>query len=161
MFFVTVGTHEQSFSRLIKKIDELVRDGIIDDEVIIQTGYTDYNPQYCKHSKMFGFDEMNELAKKCDVMITHGGPASIFLAQQYGKKPIVVPRESKYGEHVDDHQVLFTKRLYNNNKIILVREMDNIEEAIEISQQNKEFMFQSKTNLFVQKIEELAIEVLK
>lgn len=29
MIFVTVGTHEQPFNRLIKKIDELKKDGII------------------------------------------------------------------------------------------------------------------------------------
>ena len=39
MIFVTVGTHEQPFNRLIQKVDELKRDGIIKDEVIIQTGY--------------------------------------------------------------------------------------------------------------------------
>lgn len=39
MIFVTVGTHEQPFNRLIQKVDELKRDGIIKDEVIIQTGW--------------------------------------------------------------------------------------------------------------------------
>lgn len=29
MIFVTVGTHEQPFNRLIQKIDELKKDGII------------------------------------------------------------------------------------------------------------------------------------
>ena len=29
MIFVTVGTHEQQFNRLIQKIDELKRNGII------------------------------------------------------------------------------------------------------------------------------------
>lgn len=38
MIFVTVGTHEQPFNRLIKKVDELKRDGIIQEDVIIQTG---------------------------------------------------------------------------------------------------------------------------
>ena len=37
MIFVTVGTHEQPFNRLIQKVDELKRDGIIKDDVIIQT----------------------------------------------------------------------------------------------------------------------------
>ena len=36
MIFVTVGTHEQPFNRLIQKVDELKRDGIIKDNVIIQ-----------------------------------------------------------------------------------------------------------------------------
>lgn len=31
MIFVTVGTHEQPFNRLIQKVDELKRDGIIKD----------------------------------------------------------------------------------------------------------------------------------
>lgn len=39
MIFVTVGTHEQPFNRLIKKIDELKKDGIINEDVIIQTGF--------------------------------------------------------------------------------------------------------------------------
>lgn len=30
MIFVTVGTHEQPFNRLIKKIDELKQDGTIE-----------------------------------------------------------------------------------------------------------------------------------
>lgn len=35
MIFVTVGTHEQGFERLIKKIDDLVRDGKIKEDVIM------------------------------------------------------------------------------------------------------------------------------
>lgn len=34
MIFVTVGTHEQPFNRLIEYIDNLKRDGIISEEVI-------------------------------------------------------------------------------------------------------------------------------
>lgn len=44
MIFVTVGTHEQPFNRLIKKIDELKKDGIINEDVIIQTGFSTYEP---------------------------------------------------------------------------------------------------------------------
>jgi len=36
MIFVTVGTHEQPFNRLIQKIDELVRDGQIKHDVLIK-----------------------------------------------------------------------------------------------------------------------------
>ena len=45
MIFVTVGTHEQPFNRLIKKIDELKKNGIIQEEVIIQTGFSTYEPR--------------------------------------------------------------------------------------------------------------------
>ena len=35
MIFVTVGTHVQPFDRLIRKVDELKRDGNIQEEIIM------------------------------------------------------------------------------------------------------------------------------
>ena len=52
MIFVTVGTHEQPFNRLIQKIDELVRDGEIEDDVFMQIGYSTYEPKYTKWEKV-------------------------------------------------------------------------------------------------------------
>ena len=46
MIFVTVGTHEQPFNRLVKKVDDLKKNGIIQEDVIIQTGFSTYEPQY-------------------------------------------------------------------------------------------------------------------
>lgn len=39
MIFVTVGTHEQPFDWLIQKIDELKKDGIIQDDVDYSNGF--------------------------------------------------------------------------------------------------------------------------
>ena len=50
MIFVTVGTHEQPFNRLVKAIDKLKKDGVITEDVIMQTGYSTYEPKYCKGS---------------------------------------------------------------------------------------------------------------
>lgn len=58
MIFVTVGTHEQPFNRLIQKVDELKRDGIIKDDVIIQTGFSTYEPKYCQWSKLIPYQQM-------------------------------------------------------------------------------------------------------
>ena len=43
MIFVSVGTHEQPFNRLVKAVDDLKKDGVITDEVIIQTGLVPIN----------------------------------------------------------------------------------------------------------------------
>lgn len=51
MIFVTVGTHEQPFNRLVKAVDELKRDGIITEDVIMQTGFSTYEPKYCQWSE--------------------------------------------------------------------------------------------------------------
>ena len=52
MIFVTVGTHEQQFNRLVQMIDELKRDGVIQEEVLIQTGYSTYEPKYCEWQQL-------------------------------------------------------------------------------------------------------------
>ena len=44
MIFLTVGTHEQQFNRLVKYIDKMKENGVIHEEVIIQTGFSTYEP---------------------------------------------------------------------------------------------------------------------
>lgn len=121
MIFVTVGTHEQPFNRLIKEVDRLVETGVIKDDVFIQTGYSTYEPKFCKWSSLISFDKMNELMETSDIIITHGGPATFMSAIANGKKPIVVPRQEKYDEHVNDHQVDFAQQVkerYNSIEVV-------------------------------------------
>ena len=89
MIFVTVGTHEQPFNRLIQKVDELKRDGIIKDDVIIQTGFSTYEPKYCQWSKLIPYQQMVKNVADARIVITHGGPASFIMPLQIGKTPIV------------------------------------------------------------------------
>lgn len=63
MIFVTVGTHEQPFNRLIKKVDDLVADGAIQEKVVMQTGFSTYKPKHCEAHKMMSFDEMQQNLK--------------------------------------------------------------------------------------------------
>lgn len=127
MIFVTVGTHEQGFERLIKKVDDLVRDGKIKEDVIMQIGFTQYKPKYCKWEKLFPYSEMKEMMQKARIVITHGGPASFIMALQEGKTPIVVPRMSKYNEHVNDHQVDFSLAVNERYKnLIVVEDIENL-----------------------------------
>lgn len=130
MIFVTVGTHEQGLDRLIRRIDELKELGIITEEVFIQLGFSDYIPKHCKYKKMIGFSEMRKLVKDSRIIITHGGPGSIMLPWEFNKIPIVVPRNPEFNEHVDNHQILFTKRMEKESKIIAVYEIDDLEYKI-------------------------------
>ena len=74
MIFVTVGTHEQPFNRLIQKIDELKKDGTIQDDVIIQTGFSTYEPKYCQWSKLIPYQQMVKNVADARIVITHGHP---------------------------------------------------------------------------------------
>ena len=131
MIFVTVGTHEQPFDRLIKKIDELKRDNIIKEDVIIQTGFSTYEPQYCKWSELIPYDEMTRDVENARIVITHGGPASFIMPLQIGKTPIVVPRQKQYNEHVNDHQLEFARNVAERmGTIIVVENIDKLGEII-------------------------------
>lgn len=131
MIFVTVGTHEQQFNRLIQKVDELKRDGIIKEDVFIQTGFSTYEPQYCQWKKLLAYDEMNEMYEKANIIITHGGPASFMKALELKKIPIVVPRQAQFDEHVNDHQVEFVKLVEERfNNIIGVYDIKDLENII-------------------------------
>ena len=77
MIFVTVGTHEQPFNRLIQKIDELKKDGTIQDDVIIQTGFSTYEQKYCKWSKLIPYQQMVKNVADARIVITHGGARDI------------------------------------------------------------------------------------
>lgn len=131
MIFVTVGTHEQPFNRLVECIDNLKRDGLIEEEVIIQTGYSTYEPKYCTWKKLFPFQEMARLVDEARIVITHGGPSSFIMSLQVGKTPIVVPRKYEFNEHVNDHQVAFSKAVAERmGTIYVVEDMDKLGETI-------------------------------
>lgn len=131
MIFVTVGTHEQAFNRLIQKIDELKRDGLIKDEVIMQTGFSTYKPKYCKWKKLIPYQQMKQYVDEARIVITHGGPASFIMPLQVGKVPIVVPRQKKFDEHVNDHQLEFARNVAQRmGTIIPVEDVEEIGEVI-------------------------------
>lgn len=132
MIFVTVGTHEQPFDRLLKCVDDLKRDGKIQEEVIMQTGYSNYVPKYCEWKKLYPYQEMLDLVKKARIVVTHGGPSSFIMPLQIGKIPIVVPRQKQYDEHVNDHQLKFTKEVaVRKGTIINVEDIEQLENILE------------------------------
>lgn len=131
MIFVTVGTHEQPFNRLVEYIDNLKRNKIMDECIIIQTGYSTYEPQYCTWQKLYPYQQMIKFVNEARIVITHGGPSSFIMPLQIGKIPIVVPRQKKYGEHVNNHQVHFAKEVSNQMRtIITVVDINKLSETI-------------------------------
>ena len=129
MIFVTVGTHEQQFNRLIEEIDRLKGNGIIKDEVVMQTGYCTYEPKYCEWSELLPYDQMLENVEKADIVITHGGPSSFIMPLQLGKTPIVVPRQQQFNEHVNNHQVEFARNVAERmGTIIPVEDVDKLKD---------------------------------
>lgn len=112
-------------------MDELKKEGIITEEVIIQTGFSTYKPQYCQWSKLIPYQQMIKNVEDARIVITHGGPASFIMPLQIGKTPIVVPRQQRFNEHVNDHQVEFARNVAERmGTIIPVEDIEKLKDVI-------------------------------
>lgn len=129
MIFVTVGTHEQGFDRLVKEVFTLVKEETIKENVFIQYGYSTpiENNSNIKTKMLLSPNEMYQLTTDCNIPITHGGPASFLSFLKINKVPIVVPRQLKYGEHINNHQLHFCERIVEEGyPIILVEDIRDL-----------------------------------
>lgn len=157
MIFVTVGTHEQQFNRLVKAVDKLREDKVIKEEVIIQTGYSTYEPKFCTWSSLYPYQEMVQYVDEARIVITHGGPSSFIMPLQIGKVPIVVPRQKRFGEHVNDHQVEFCRAIENRMRNIIVvedtEELTNVIDRYEECKKERKLEEMNHNKSFIKQLE--------
>lgn len=134
MILVTLGTQDKKFYRLIKEIDKLLEEKKIKDDVIVQAGSSaNYKSNKMNILKLIPMDEFNELIKKCDLLITHGGVGSILNGLKNNKKIIAVPRLKKFKEHVNDHQLQIVSNFSDEGYILKVENINTLYEVIEYS----------------------------
>lgn len=106
MIFVSLGTMDMPFVRMAKAVDEWA--ATVDEEIIVQTGYTEY--EY-KHVTAFDFctkDEMQEYIERAGILILQGGWGAISEAMEKRKRIVVIPRYDKT-EHIHDQFQLIRK----------------------------------------------------
>ncbi|MGK5531988.1 glycosyltransferase [Streptomyces sp. URMC 129] len=109
---VTVGTDHHPFTRLMTWIErwQAEREPL---RWTVQHGFTPAPPAApgVEATAMMPHDAFRAALREAAVVVCQGGPGSIMDARGAGKVPIVVPRRPELGEHVDDHQVRFARRL--------------------------------------------------
>ena len=130
MIFVSLGTNDKSFKRLLDKIDSEISLGNIKDKVVVQSGYTKYESKNMDIIDLMPMDLFNKNISECDILITHGGVGTILDGLKLGKKIIAFPRLSKYQEHVNDHQVEIINEFYECG-YILTGEIDDLVSLID------------------------------
>lgn len=135
LILVCVGASEYKFDRLLKIIDELCDEKIIEaSEVVAQIGYTNYIPKNYRYFDLIEREQFQEFIDKADIIITHAGTGSVIPPLKLGKKIIVFPRIEEYKEHLDNHQLelseVFTSEGYTlcaENKEQLINCINNID----------------------------------
>jgi UDP-N-acetylglucosamine transferase subunit ALG13 len=101
---VLVGTDHHPFDRLVGWVDAWAAGH--DARVVIQHG-TATPPEHAEGVRLLPGEELAALLQDATAVVCHGGPGTIADARAAGRLPIVVARDPKRGEHVDDHQQRF------------------------------------------------------
>lgn len=129
MIVVTLGTHPQPMTRLVSALAEIARTVPGRGPFEAQLGVTPKPDGWVSHS-VLSRSEVSRMLAGSDIVITHGGPATIAESRSLGRIPIVVPRQARYGEHVDDHQRDYARRLADAEEIILVEDVAHLLDAV-------------------------------
>lgn len=133
MIFVVLGTQKFQCNRLLKKLDDLVGEGKINEEVFAQKGNSDYEPHHISYTKFLQKHEFESKIRECSLLITHSGVGTIISGVSYQKPVIVFPRLKKYKEHVDDHQLDIARAFQKKKLVLMCGEKDDLYEIIQIS----------------------------
>lgn len=132
MIFVTVGTNEARFDRLLKALEGLPPGA----DLFVQHGPSPVRPAGATCTDYLSFDEMAEKMEEAQTVVTHAGVGSVLTALLNGTRPIVVPRLQRFGEAVDDHQLEFGRRASEAGFVTLVEDTDTLAATIAKQQES-------------------------
>ena len=130
MIFVTVGTEKFPFDRLLRALDEGLADGRIRGEVCVQAGCSTYASDRMQMVDRLPIERMAEKIRQAEAVVTHAGVGSVLLCYLLGVVPIVFPRRAELGEHVDDHQMEFARRMEREGELVAAYDGEDLLRAI-------------------------------
>jgi len=129
VIFVTVGT-QLPFERLVRAIDAWAEKHP-EQEVVMQSGDSNYLPQHCKAIPFTQPEEWEALFDRAELIVSHAGMGTILKCLDRGKPLIIMPRLGSLGEHRNDHQVATAKRFSHIAAIRIVQNDDELFDALE------------------------------
>jgi UDP-N-acetylglucosamine--N-acetylmuramyl-(pentapeptide) pyrophosphoryl-undecaprenol N-acetylglucosamine transferase len=109
--FVAVGTRREAFDRLLERVDQAVERGVLPGPAIGQAGTSTYTARNVSLEPFMAPDEIAEAIRRCRYVVCHAGCGIISAALREGRRPLVLPRLNRHGEHVDDHQLQIVEKL--------------------------------------------------
>jgi UDP-N-acetylglucosamine--N-acetylmuramyl-(pentapeptide) pyrophosphoryl-undecaprenol N-acetylglucosamine transferase len=126
VIFVTLGTHETPFARLVDALALLPQH----EELVVQHGSSPPGPAWSRSVPYLSFEEMAAHVRAARVVVSHAGVGSILIAVANEKRPLVVPRLHAHGEHVDDHQLSLARRLHAVGLVTSVEDPADLADAV-------------------------------
>ena len=161
MIFICVGSREYQFDRLLEKIDDLVKEKKLDEEVFAQIGQSTYIPEHYQYVRYISPDDFHQKQIDADLIISHGGTGALVAALKLGKKVIAVPRLAKYQEHIDDHQIQVCNMLEKQQYLKVVYEMSELYDTIKQVKNQKAIRQYSRSSNILSIIDEYICKTQK
>lgn len=109
MIFLTVGT-QFPFDRLLKAVDNLFDTGILEEEVFAQKGDSSYRPRNFEAVRSLDKEVFDRSLLEASAVIGHAGIGTITMALDNNKPLLAMPRRKRYGEAVNDHQLILARK---------------------------------------------------
>ena len=129
--FLTVGTDHHPFHRMVRWIEGWLASGAGEHvRCLVQFGTSEL-PRLAEGRDYLPYGEMQTAMAQAVAVVCHGGPGSVMMARWLGKKPIVVPRRRELGEHVDDHQSVFARRMAKEGELELAEDEAGLHELLD------------------------------
>ena len=126
MILVTLGTNDKPFTRLLDAVEAAIAQGIIQEEVIVQAGFTRYKSDRMKVIDYIDREQFADYLAKADLLITHGGAGTIMTGLNQGKRILAAARLSAYGEHVNDHQIQLLEAFESKGYLIYMKDLKEL-----------------------------------
>lgn len=132
MIFITVGTTDFPFARIDRFVSRITKE-FPKEKIVYQSKTSKLSSaNNLKIYKELKYPNFLKHIKEARVIITHGGPATIFLSlTNSGSKPLVIPRKELLKEHVSDHQVEYAKYLKKRGYVKVVLDLESLNETLE------------------------------
>ena len=102
---------------------------------------------------LIDMNELEELTKKCDLLITHGGVGSILCGLTNNKKVIAAARLSKYKEHTNDHQKQIIKEFVDRGYLLELSDFNKLDELLKKIDTFKPNKYKSNNKNFVKLVD--------
>jgi len=129
MIFLTVGT-QFPFDRLVQAVDNILDEGLIDEEIFGQIGESSYKPRNFESVASLEKKVFDEHLQAASSIISHAGMGTITMALDNEKPLLVMPRSKRYGEAVNDHQIAIARRFSELGHILVAYDVEDLPDSI-------------------------------
>lgn len=129
MIFATVGT-QLPFDRLLLALDAWAHRNT-DVPVLAQTGATTQTFEAIRTVAKLDMADFEAQFAKAKLIVAHAGMGTILSAAELGKPVLLMPRQSRFNEHRNDHQLDTAREMSRLSNVTVVHDDAALHDALD------------------------------